>query len=219
MAESEAQKEAPKVAGNSPESDWEASRTELEEFAKSSDRVALLLQVLERGLSGDPDETTFGNVRDSGILLAGGSGFSGLVWASDDRDIGSNIKSLELSPDAEQCVTKILALHGPNLRAALHKSDVPASRGDDWEGFAQTIHWDELNEEHVVSTEIVKFNGEALTITAGLPSAIRLIGRMASSLSRVRSFNSLADADRTKLETSVQELLVQLQNKANEASD
>lgn len=147
-----------------PDAVWQAVSDELEAFA-TSDRIDLLLEAFAHNMPAKLDEDTFSNVREPGVLLVGEHGFRGLLWAADARDLASGIGSLNLSSEAEECVTRIIALYGPKLRTALHLSDVPASRKDDWDRFSSNVFWDEKKNEHVITTEIVKYNGEELRVT------------------------------------------------------
>lgn len=171
---------------------------QLEEFVRS-DGAGLLNMVLDRHLSGPLTEQTFKITRDAGMLVMGEAGFGLISWVSSNPDRAAALETLDLSQEAKSWLTGIVALYGDRLNDALHMSDVIASRKDDWEAFGRRIRVDPRSGDFEITTEIQKFNGEKLTLQAGLPSAVRLAERVLATLISVDDLSSVEDDDRQDL--------------------
>jgi hypothetical protein len=175
-----------------------AAIEQIEAFVES-DSVEVLETVLDRHLAGPITEETFRVVRDAGMLIMGDDGFGLVTWVASKPEQARALRALELSPAARSWLKGIIAVYGNRLNQALHRSDVLASKRDDWEGFGWNLRVDPNSGEYEINIEIQKYNGEKLALKTGLLSAVRLAEQALEPLMSVDSLSSVEEEDRQGL--------------------
>ena len=196
--------QTPDAQSSDANDDSKLAAEQINSFVES-DRVKTLLEALDHHLAGEIDRDTYEEIGGAGILLVGDAGFGAIVWVA-DGDSHEKIEMLDLSPVAKDLVTKICALYGSRLKQAYKLSEVFENKADDWESFGRRAYRIITGDGYRVETEIIKFNGETFTLSAGLPSAVRLAVQTLKTLLIINDFDSLEERDQTRLKEMLEEV-------------
>lgn len=181
-------------------------------------KADLLIEVFERNLGEDIDDKTFEEVSRAGALLAGDEGFS-VIAAAATTDDGERIAQQGLSAEAQAFLIRVIALFGGALRRALHASNVPASRGHDWENLAPEAYFDIKLRRYMVEIAIEKFNGEKLMLRSSLRSTLLLARNILLAAMKIDDMSSVSGHDRERLMEVMEELRKRLEASAAVSGD
>lgn len=111
--------------------------------------------------------------------------------------IGAAIDDLNLAPEADRLIRRLLALYGPQLYDALMLNEFP--QRDDWRSLEREIHRNIESGEYVVTLCLEKINREAIRIRADPGSLLRLTRQLLLASTELEDSAALPPPDVARL--------------------
>lgn len=196
------------TSGETSPSAEQGAPLDREEFGKTAARRLdalvergqedVLLTVLERELSGDIETATLDALRIHVQLLLGPEGTSTLMWLAQSEDateLEESLGSIAVAETTVRFLTSVVALYGPRIQLAWELADQRWNRRDDWEKVNRRVSQDLETGDYAAMLEIVKINGERMTIAGGSNSLIRLARQLLLAVAAVGDADAFAEED------------------------